>query len=466
MDRADSHTETCRFFVDDSNIWIEAQKFAASGNSHMPKLADSEQDPRLRIDVGKLIDALRGRRVQGYSFLYGSRPPPNDSVWAAFQRSKFETKIYDRANGKEKEVDNSMVADLSSAATTLSVKAEFLEDFARLKAKTVFVAVTGDRDVLPAIMKVLEAKIRVELWAWRSGISREYLKLDAEHSLFSVQYLDSIFQKISFTNYRSTRKGGKVVPSKTVVLCKLADQGGDKLEALVSGPLVTLGRVFYLTLSRTENEVYVEFPNVENVESMVLAVRDLFKGTLTVLSWPEYANRLKQSLPALVETSNRYEPLATKNAHDPADLVLGDGLELATGIAGASSIAQPEDGIGQYRESQGVDNSVPDNDWQTVARSDLRRQHHRSISQTQSCSEHIRCRKRGECGYLHSDEERRLFQDFPGKDFSKWKTKQCTKDSRHQPRRCGYAHSQAEAWCLRCRVEGHFTDRCRHSTSN
>ena len=29
-------SETCLIFVDDSNVWIEAQKFAASGNSHMP----------------------------------------------------------------------------------------------------------------------------------------------------------------------------------------------------------------------------------------------------------------------------------------------------------------------------------------------------------------------------------------------------------------------------------------------
>lgn len=118
-------TETCMFFVDDSNIWIEAQKFAASGNSHMPKLTDSDRDPRLRIDVGSLIDTLRNGRSQGPSFLYGSRPPPNDSVWKAFEKDKFQTKIYDRTHGKEKEVDNSMATDLSSQATELSIRAEY-----------------------------------------------------------------------------------------------------------------------------------------------------------------------------------------------------------------------------------------------------------------------------------------------------------------------------------------------------
>ncbi len=158
--------ETCMFFVDDSNIWIEAQKFAASGNSHMPKLTDSDRDPRLRIDIGKLIDTLRNDRSQGPSFLYGSRPPPNDSVWKAFEKFKFQTKIYDRAHGKEKEVDNSMATDLSSKATELSIRAEYDLRYKEQKANTTFVAITGDRDLLPPIKKVLESDIRVELWAW------------------------------------------------------------------------------------------------------------------------------------------------------------------------------------------------------------------------------------------------------------------------------------------------------------
>ena len=95
-----SSPATCIFFVDDSNIWIEAQRFAAQGYSHVPKFTDGDHDPRLRINIGRLIDRLRGDRSQGASHLYGSRPPPNDLVWKAFERFRFEAKIYDRANGK------------------------------------------------------------------------------------------------------------------------------------------------------------------------------------------------------------------------------------------------------------------------------------------------------------------------------------------------------------------------------
>lgn len=101
-------TTTCMFFVDDSNIWIETQKFAASGNNQIPKLTDGDHDPRLRVNVGRLIHTLRDGRKQGPSFLYGSWPPPNDPVWKV-EQFKFQTKVYNRAHGgKEKEVDNSM----------------------------------------------------------------------------------------------------------------------------------------------------------------------------------------------------------------------------------------------------------------------------------------------------------------------------------------------------------------------
>ncbi|SPQ27155.1 c27ae5fa-a1b4-4fef-aa14-690be1f76c3d [Thermothielavioides terrestris] len=153
--------ETCMIFIDDSNVWIEAQKFVASGNSHMPKLQDSDRDPRLRIDIGKLVERLLRNRTQGLSFLYGSRPPPNDSVWKAFEKNKFETNIYDRAyGGKEKEVDNSMLVDIATKATELSMEAKLLAKHGDPKAiekkdNTTFVVITGDRDLMPAVECVL-----------------------------------------------------------------------------------------------------------------------------------------------------------------------------------------------------------------------------------------------------------------------------------------------------------------------
>ena len=61
---SDRTNETCWLFVDDSNIWIEAQKAVAAGNTHLPKLTDRDRDPRLRINVGKLADRLCKGRIR------------------------------------------------------------------------------------------------------------------------------------------------------------------------------------------------------------------------------------------------------------------------------------------------------------------------------------------------------------------------------------------------------------------
>ncbi|KAH6614599.1 hypothetical protein B0J18DRAFT_485688 [Chaetomium sp. MPI-SDFR-AT-0129] len=191
--------KTCIIFLDDSNIWIEAQKFAASGNSHIPNLQDSNRDPRLRIDIGKLVERFQRNRTQGLLFLYSSRPPPNDSVWKAFKKNKFETNIYDRAyGGKGKEVDNSISADMAVKATELRIKAKLMAKYfgdpkaTEKKNKTTFIVIAGNRDIMPAIKYVLKCKIRVELWGWKSGISQAYLDLAAINSLLSVHLLDLI----------------------------------------------------------------------------------------------------------------------------------------------------------------------------------------------------------------------------------------------------------------------------------
>ncbi|KAK2760160.1 hypothetical protein FQN54_002226 [Arachnomyces sp. PD_36] len=453
--------ETCVFFVDDSNIWIEAQKFAASGKSYMPKLVDSEFDPRLRIDVGNLIRELCRNRIQGASFLYGSRPPPNDLVWEMFEKFKFRTKIFDRAHNKEKEVDNSMSADMSSEATELRVDAKYDPVIKQQKANTTFVAITGDRDMLPAVRKVLACNIRVELWAWRSGMSKEYWKLDSQDGLLSVNFLDSIFENISYVKVRSTRRSRRVDPAQAIVLCKFADLGGGSLNDSVSGELFPLGRLFYITPlkanaeteTETETVIGVEFPAVKNIEAMVLRVRELFEGKATVLSWPEYASRFKKEL-VTEETSNIYELMEAKEQHESVDRK-----------AKASITAERQGELKEHEAVQGLNDPDNSGGWETVCRSNPGKDHNRIIRQTQRCLHGVRCRKKGQCGYRHSDEERKLFRDNPTTDFQYWKTQKCKYDHCFIGRkRCRYAHSRDEAWCRHCRQEGHYAEECRYKS--
>ena len=174
--------------------------FVDDSNSLMPKLKDSERDPRPRIDISKLSERLRGKnRIQGPPSSTSPAHPPNDPVWEAFKKNKFETNIYDRADGgKEKDVENSMLVDMATKATEQRFQAEFRAKHlgdpkaAEKIRKTTFVVITGDRGMMPAVKRVLESNIRVELWGWKSGMS-QYLDLAVTNSLLTEYRLDSIF---------------------------------------------------------------------------------------------------------------------------------------------------------------------------------------------------------------------------------------------------------------------------------
>ncbi|KAH7159530.1 hypothetical protein B0J13DRAFT_539118 [Dactylonectria estremocensis] len=472
--------ETCIFFVDDSNIWIEAQKFAALGNKRVPKLADGDRDPRLRIDIGRLIDTLRKDRSQGSSFLYGSRPPPNDLVWKAFEKFQFETKIYDRAHGKEKEVDNSMATDLSVQATTLKVSAQFDRRYEQVKAHTTFVVITGDRDMLPPVKHVLQSKIKVELWAWESGISNEYLKLVARHGLLSVNYLDEIFEDISFTAFHSTRKCTEVDGGQTIVLSDLSDlseaegdieaegigkgkdKGKNKLVSVVGEQLLQLGRLFFITPSQTGHELFIEFPEAKDIDAIISKVRQKqAEGVISnmkVLSWLVYNSRPIKNSPALVATSNKYELLADNTGRQSTSAAVKKDEKPA------QITARPWSSIAELRGQQVEQGEAPnDEPWETVSRRGAGKTHSREARKEQRCPSGLRCEKARDCGFQHTEQERNLFRELPNQRFGRWKTKMCVAPYCHRGRRCPFAHTQEEAWCLRCSVEGHSMEVCPYT---
>ncbi|RSL94624.1 hypothetical protein CEP52_012531 [Fusarium oligoseptatum] len=464
--------DICMFFVDDSNIWIEAQKFAASGNSHMPKLTDRDRDPRLRINIGKLVKTLLRGRFQGTSYLYDSRPPPNDAVWNTFEKYKFDTKIYDRARGKEKQVDSAMAADLSGESAELSTGAKFDSEIKEKNKRTVFIAITGDQDMVPPIRRVLGYGFRVELWAWKSGLSAEYLKLANDMSLLSINYLENVFKEISFTSYRSTRRSGKVNPSCTLVLCEFtgSESTNPDAEAIVCDGLDGWGRLSFITPSNMRNEFYVEFPGVksiDDIDSLMVKAKTQFGGLWKIMSWLEYANRFNEGPPAMVETSNMFAPLeGDGDAKSLEMMVKGESQPIRHSVNAVANVRDTSNPwklpIGGEKSENAEASSLDDsnnNKWETVSRYNLKRGHHAK----QPCPYGIRCGKRGDCGHIHTTEEHDLFQALPEQNFKKWRTSKCRYGDRcYLGKRCAFYHTPAEAWCTRCLVEGHCREDCKY----
>jgi hypothetical protein len=459
----DDFIDDCLLFVDDSNVWIEAQKFAALGNTYIPKLADGDRDPRLRIDIGKLVDTLCDGRIQRQSYIYGSRPPPNDMVWNQYKKFKFGTKIYDRgANGKEKEVDNSMTADLTDEAAELRISARSDPEAQKRKDRTVFIVITGDRDMLPAVRKVLKSGIRVELWGWDSGMAKEYLRERNDNPLLAVKFLDTIFSQVSFTNYRSTRNS-KIVPAQAIVICEPEESTEEPWdESYVARRLLQMGRLFYTTRSKTGTEIFVEFPRVSNIEAVINQAQEYFDEG-TIISWPTYASRFNKDNSVMLETSNMFAPLENDNKRNGQQQPAAQRQTTSEPSTELGSAYKPRSADIQVQEikSRSTD---PDNEegWQRVpSKSHSGKAHIQSLRRLQRCSRGQHCGHRGECGYKHTEKELTRFREYPNQDFTKWKSRACNKNFCRKGERCPYAHNKQEAWCLSCKDEGHYTEECR-----
>ena len=90
--------------VDNSNVFIEGQKFSAKKKGILKDDADTRdpQDPSWRVDFGNLLTTVAKGRLVSHAILVGSRPPQNDSVWDAAKKYGFTVTVHER-NAANKE---------------------------------------------------------------------------------------------------------------------------------------------------------------------------------------------------------------------------------------------------------------------------------------------------------------------------------------------------------------------------
>jgi hypothetical protein len=97
-------------FVDNSNLWIEGKK--VSGRLSKPPVPSNYN---YRVEYGWLLNHVVGTRdLADVPKLYGSEPPPNDSVWKMIRSKGFDVKVFKRnIFNKEKGVDMKMGIDIT-----------------------------------------------------------------------------------------------------------------------------------------------------------------------------------------------------------------------------------------------------------------------------------------------------------------------------------------------------------------
>jgi uncharacterized LabA/DUF88 family protein len=157
-------------FVDNSNLWIEGKKIA--GRSLRPALPSNRL---YRIDYGKLLQhVLGGRDLADVPKLYGSEPPPNDSVWKLIRSKGFDVKVFKRnIFNKEKGVDMRMGLDIGKLVLSSA-------------SPSTIIMVAGDADFLPVIDDIHAAHWTVEVWYWSNAAGELKKAVDRFESLNSV----------------------------------------------------------------------------------------------------------------------------------------------------------------------------------------------------------------------------------------------------------------------------------------
>lgn len=154
-------------YVDNSNVWIEGMHVSAVENGMAPNIVVAQRericDNSWRIDFGRLFEFAGGERQEvKQAKLFGSRPPPNDSLWAAAERKGFEPVVYDRnAANREKKIDTDIVATMMEDSFMLVDPAE-----------DEITLVSGDADYVPSVEKLKERGIAVHVVFW-SHAARE-----------------------------------------------------------------------------------------------------------------------------------------------------------------------------------------------------------------------------------------------------------------------------------------------------
>ncbi len=157
-------------YVDNSNVWIEGMHVAAVQRGHAPDVwAAMNQkicDSTWKIDFGRLYEFAGGERTDiARAVLFGSRPPPNDSLWDAAKRKGFEPIVYDRnIRNKEKKVDTSIATEIVA------------DSYERMKpAIDEVTLVAGDTDYVPTVEHLRKRgfKFHVVFWDHASRELRE-----------------------------------------------------------------------------------------------------------------------------------------------------------------------------------------------------------------------------------------------------------------------------------------------------
>ncbi|KAJ4292886.1 hypothetical protein N0V88_005546 [Collariella sp. IMI 366227] len=429
--------------IDNSNLWIQGQRTYAER-----KKLDVSSDPTWRFDVGRLRQVLlanSGLKADKKSFnvyvnLYGSTPPPVDTVWEAIASHNVKVCTFERSSWtkREKQVDAELIAESVAQAANAY----------HSQIPTVFIIVSGDRDVRSAVSRITRKYgCHVHMWSWQNCLAKVYTRPDNEidPSLFDVHLLDEYLDEVTFhaTTFRPER--AVINPHSIVVLDPLPS--ADKVEEFLDRLRTPVYRY----------EIMPQRPDASSQDLTIIpafawtmkpdALRSLFvesktklerKG-LSVLTYVEYCQKYHQGMGGAnkLTLSNRFVEFVKQ--------ILVDGDE-------------DDDEEEESEEDEIVDSCEDDDDddgFKEVNRGSKRRRNwFKKIESTSRmrCNWREYCSRGSDCNYGHTNEEEEYFRVYGSRKAKK--TKRCNNPECIKGRTCLFAHSDAELFCPTCGKSG------------
>ncbi|CAH1271970.1 Hypp4743 [Branchiostoma lanceolatum] len=507
-------------FVVDSNIWVEGKKLI--GKERRFRVSE---DPRIRIDVGKLSEIVAEGREVVTGTLYGSEPPKLDSVWSKVREQGWrvpQPKKRSQLTGREKQIDQKLGVDV----TRLVCKTE------EGKRGTV-ILVTGDADVVPVLENILdEPPWKAEIWMWEKSISNEIKSLQRSHpDRVRIEHLDVYAPKLTFTNYTYHITPGKhnQLLHQAIVFegvqkqpdsWKMAKKWVRRMEEVSRWPFkyawilpdnVDINDLAVVFLKGKDAEGKFKLPDLAEMLDLVKKDPYLSSISSSFQTYFSYKNSKPIGDSTDIYLSNQYSSLA--DMYDSVEKLEDEGFQsteeketedesTALQASSAASAAAHQAGVPQhfqhypvpsmYRQPQltgarqrhpfylhpvtsqakspwtstswpSTPSTEASNQWTSAPMRHRPDQYRPKYSE--ACQWKFNCARGRNCDYTHTPEELEFLKQRPP-GLKVYKVKLCERwemgHCRYEARGCYFAHGPEDASCLRCNYRGHLTDKCPH----
>ena len=392
----------------------------------------TKEDHRVRIDVGRLTDVVAKGREVAQGFLYGSEPPPVETVW-----QKIKERGWAVAQPKKKSVitgkggvDVQLVADITELACTTPEE-----------ERTTIIIISGDADAMPAIHKVLKYRgWNVEIYMWEDAMSNELKKLPETMPNVKVQYLDESLEYITYTNVKFNPGTCSLIEKDNAMVFQLepnafpgripSKKWCQELESITQWPF----QYYWAELNKEEtNDLVLVFRNEGSesfdVTSFLAQVNEYpIQYAISALSYVQYEQ----------EKSGLYKMALESIGHILYDEACDDYSDTAI----SRSVSQDDDKSWRVKRSPSP---------------------HRTQRYSELCEYKFNCNYGLKCHNKHTDDEKSFFKKNQGQGNPLRKAKPCSHypNCKKDPKECHFAHGEEDAWCLNCRDTcGHYTNNC------